>query len=230
MARTVYACDLELHDMLYFASREMGRLYETERVIHNYALCYALGLVNSPYFTRQQTPTYRRDLEGLNERGIYVTPAAGVEIDFSLNTWKYASNHYHVKMEKTQTNTPSFGRAKEITPESRFRFYIISENDYDPPRWIRLGKWLSKTLLTYQAIESPPIHRGEYVTRHPLNPLDVVNTNSIALCDLLNLPPVSLIDNAHLTGDYFKLAVEGQKEVLLPARMTFNFRIEKGPD
>ena len=56
---TVLCCDLELHDSLYFASREIGRLYETERVLHNYALCYALGLVASPYFTRQQTPTCR---------------------------------------------------------------------------------------------------------------------------------------------------------------------------
>ena len=36
---------LTLHDSLYYATREMGRLYETESVIHNWALTYALGLI-----------------------------------------------------------------------------------------------------------------------------------------------------------------------------------------
>ena len=43
----IYRCELELHDSLYFATREIGRLYETEAIVHNYALCYALGLVDS---------------------------------------------------------------------------------------------------------------------------------------------------------------------------------------
>lgn len=91
----VLRCDLELHDSLYFASREIGRLYETERTIHNYALCYALGLASSQYFTREQKPTYRQDLSALNERGIYVTPARDLFVDFMLNTWKYGDDYYH---------------------------------------------------------------------------------------------------------------------------------------
>lgn len=83
---TVLRCDLELHDSLYFATREIERLYEMERVIHNYALCYALGLASSPYFTRRQTPAYLQDLSSLNGRGIYVTPARAMAADFMLNT------------------------------------------------------------------------------------------------------------------------------------------------
>lgn len=88
----VLECEIELHDFVYFATREIGRLYETQGLIHNYALCYALGLVVSPYFTRQQVPQYREDLSRLNERGIYVTPAAPLRHSFSLHTWKYAIN------------------------------------------------------------------------------------------------------------------------------------------
>ncbi len=40
----LYRCTIELHDSLYYATREIGRLYETEPILHNYALCYALGL------------------------------------------------------------------------------------------------------------------------------------------------------------------------------------------
>ena len=35
---------------------------------------------------------------------------------------------YHVEMEKTQKNIPSFGRAKEIAPESVFECFIISHH------------------------------------------------------------------------------------------------------
>jgi CRISPR-associated protein Csc1 len=56
---------LTLHDSLFFASREMGRLYETEPCIHNYALTYALRLAESPYFEPVQEPHYRADLKPL---------------------------------------------------------------------------------------------------------------------------------------------------------------------
>jgi CRISPR-associated protein Csc1 len=222
---TVLRCDLELHDSLYFASREIGRLYETERVIHNYALCYALGLVSSAYFTRQQTPTYRQDLSSLNERGIYVTPARDVAVDFSLSTWKYASNHYHVMMEKAQTNTPTFGRVKEVSVESRYRFYILShDGDYQPPRWIRLGKWMSKASLSVsQRVAGPQITSGVFEVNHPLNPLDVLPRYEISLCDLINMPPVSLINNARVSGEHFVIELSTEEKFYLPARMAFTF-------
>jgi len=220
----VLQCDLELHDSLYFASREIGRLYETERVIHNYALCYALGLVASPYFIRQQTPTYRQDLAALNERGIYVTPARALAADFMLNTWKYASNHYHVKMEKAQTNTPGFGRVKELAVESRFRFYVITHSgNYQPPRWIRLGKWMSKAQLSYARINAPPERTGEFEVKHPLNPLDVFAAYTVALCDLINMPPVSLITNARMAGEHLVVSSNGQPEICLPKNLAFSF-------
>ena len=56
----------------------------------------------------------------LNQQGIYVTPAKAVRHAAALYTWKYANNNYHVEMEKTQKNIPSFGRAKEVATESLF--------------------------------------------------------------------------------------------------------------
>jgi CRISPR type I-D-associated protein Csc1 len=87
----IYRCQIELHDSLYFATREIGRLYETEPVIHNYALCYALGLVDSEiysttvseehsyrYFCPEQVPKYEPHLTALNQQGIYVTPGRSI--------------------------------------------------------------------------------------------------------------------------------------------------------
>ena len=32
--KIIYRCQIELHDSVYYATREIGRLYETEPVIH----------------------------------------------------------------------------------------------------------------------------------------------------------------------------------------------------
>jgi CRISPR-associated protein Csc1 len=200
----VYLCRLVLHENLYYATREVGRLYETERCIHNYALTYALGLATAPYFHAQQVPQYREELMPLNERGIYITPARGVEVRYSLNTFKYASNLYHVEMEKGSRNTPSFGRAKEIAVGSTFAFAALSAyEELRFPRWIRLGIWRSKAALEWEEINDIHPHSGTYTSALPLNPLDVAGR--LVVFDLLSMPPVSLIQNAQIEGEFYEL-------------------------
>jgi len=81
----IHRCQLELHDSLYYATREIGRLYETEPVIHNYALCYALGwwIADAtpivfpknilPLLCPEQVPKYEEHLTPLNQQSIYIT-------------------------------------------------------------------------------------------------------------------------------------------------------------
>ncbi len=45
MAMYLYRADLTLMEHTYFASREVGTLYESEPLIGNYALTYAHGFV-----------------------------------------------------------------------------------------------------------------------------------------------------------------------------------------
>jgi len=227
----LYRCTLELHDSMYFATREIGRLYETEPVLHNYALCYALGLVDSDrhsttvpeehsyrYFCPEQVPKYEKHLTPLNQQGIYVTPARAVKHTAVLNTWKYANNNYHVEMEKTQKNIPSFGRAKEIAPESQFEGFILSEKPLSLPRWIRLGKWASKAEVRIEELPKVRSAEGEFTFPYPLNPLDVMFTHQVLSYDTVNMPPVSLIRNVRLQGHYYES--EGLK---IPARMAYRF-------
>lgn len=125
----LYRCTLELHDSLYYATREIGRLYETEPVLHNYALCYALGLVDSDrhlttvsedhsyrYFCPDQVPKYQEHLMPLNDRGIYVTPAKALRHAAVLHTWKYANNNYHVEMEKNAKEYSQFWSSERDCP------------------------------------------------------------------------------------------------------------------
>lgn len=228
-------CQIELHDSLYYATREIGRLYETEPIIHNYALCYALGLVDSQiysttvaeehsyrYFCPEQVPKYEENLTPLNQQEIYVTPARSLNHSSILNTWKYANNNYHVEMEKTQKNIPSFGRAKEIAPESLFEFFVISQKELKLPKWIRLGKWMSKAEVTVEPLPKPKIAEGIFTCTYPLNPLDVMFTNQVISYDVVNMPPVSLIQNVQMRGQYYQF--DGIQNLKIPVRIEYRFR------
>ncbi|MBD1830840.1 type I-D CRISPR-associated protein Cas5/Csc1 [Microcoleus vaginatus GB1-A2] len=232
----IYRCQIELHDSLYFATREIGRLYETEPVIHNYALCYALGLVDSEiysttvseehsyrYFCPEQVPKYEQHLTALNQQGIYVTPGRSISHSSTLNTWKYANNNYHVEMEKTQKNIPSFGRTKEIAPESKFEFFIISEKSLKLGKWIRLGKWMSKAAV--EILEQKEVKRSpsetDFIFPYLLNPLDVMFSHQVISYDVVNMPPVSLIQNVKMLGRYYDF-----DKLKIPACMEYRFRAD----
>lgn len=231
----IYRCQIELHDSIYYATREIGRLYETEPVIHNYALCYALGLVDSEtysttvpeahsyrYFCPEQVPKYEEHLTPLNQERIYVTPARSLNHSTTLNTWKYANNNYHVEMEKTQKNIPSFGRTKEIAPESQFEFFVISAKSLRLPKWIRLGKWMSKAEVTVAETQEvkPSTTEDSVIFPHPLNPLDIMFSYQVMSYDTINMPPVSLIRNIRMRGGEFYRF----NQLQIPARMQYRFR------
>ncbi len=40
---------------------------------------------------------------------------------------------------------------------------------------------------------------------HPLNPLDVMFSNQVISYDVVNMPPVSLIQNIQMRGRYYQL-------------------------
>jgi CRISPR-associated protein Csc1 len=77
-----------------------------------------------------------------------------------------------LRWRKTQKNIPSFGRAKEIAPESRFEFFAISQKPLKLPKWIRLGKWMSKAEVTIAETQDvkPSTTEQPFIFPYPLNP------------------------------------------------------------
>jgi CRISPR-associated protein Csc1 len=218
----IYVGTLTLHENLFYATREVGRLYETGRYLHNYALTYALGLAVAPYFHAEQRPHYREQLEPLNERGIYVTPARGTAVTYDLNTFKYANNSYHVEMKLGRYNTPSFGRAKEIAVGSVFQFAVLSETEsLHLPQWIRLGLWRSKAKVDWEMVEARHDRDKYDRTSFPLNPLDI--SESYTVFDLISMPPSSLIDYAELQTDWWLANTERTGLIRLPDGMSYSF-------
>ncbi|MCP4418635.1 MAG: type I-D CRISPR-associated protein Cas5/Csc1, partial [Chloroflexi bacterium] len=218
----IYVGTLTLHENLFYATREVGRLYETGRYLHNYALTYALGLAIAPYFHVEQRPRYREQLEPLNERGIYVTPARGTAVTYALNTFKYANNNYHVEMEPGRYNTPSFGRAKEIAVGSVFQFAVLSEKEtLILPKWIRMGLWHSKIKVDWDVAEAQQQSHKYDRTSFPLNPLDV--SGSFSAFDLISMPPSSLIDHAATQTSWWVANMEKAGSIRLPVGMAYTF-------
>jgi CRISPR-associated protein Csc1 len=202
----------------------MGPLFETERYIHNYALAYALfsnTLLRMPFFCNSYRPAYAEDLEVLNQEAVYVTPAQPLTWDYILVTWKIGQTTYYRKSEKfgdSKRNYPAnIGQAKELAPESVFRFYVLSEKTLTLPRWIRLGKWMSKALVEVTKVESVQAqrHQGSFTAICTLNPLDVAK-NTLQVFDIISMPPSSLVTNARLDGSYYGVDGTARGEVSRP--------------
>ena len=199
----VQRCVLTLHDLLFYATREMGRLYETGKYLHNYGLTYALGLARAPYAHRGQVPAYDRQLTPLNHQAVYVTPARPLHYDFQFHTFKRAQVTYYSFQGQSTVNMPIYGRAKELAPGSTFEFFVFSRTPLALPHWVRLGKWMSKAEIRLVWQGEPATRSGDFICAHPLNPLDLPHP-PLAF-DLISMPPVSLVQNAHLAGEYYCL-------------------------
>ena len=219
-----YRCHLTLHDNVFFASREIGTLYETEKYLHNWALTYAFFEVNyipKPYRMQgklAQKPVYlesdrEQNLVQLNDLGIYVFPALPLTWSYQINTFKAAQVAYYGKAVrfgegKGKRNYPvNFGRAKELAVGSTYCTYIVSQEEIAIPQWIRLGKWSSKIKTIVEKIDISNIKSksGTYICRHPLNPIDLPSSTQLLLYNRIVMPPASLVSQAQLQGDYWQL-------------------------
>lgn len=221
----LYLCHLTLHDNVFFASREMGTLYETEKYLHNWALSYAL--FESTYIPRPyrlegaiaQRPRYletdnEQNLLHLNQQGIYVFPALPLQWSYQVNTFNVSQAFYHQKLRKSggeggDLNYPiSYGRAKELAVGSKYRTYIIAPSKAKIPRWIRLGKWAAKIRVETTSIPKSGIQQasGEYISGHPLNPIDLPQATQLLLYNRIIMPPASLVSQAKLLGDYWEIS------------------------
>lgn len=220
----LYSCFLTLHDNVFFASREMGLLFETEKFFHNWGLSYALFSGRElPQMYRltgeaAQRPSYfhptaENRLEVLSDLDIYVFPAQPLQWSYQINTFKAAQTTYYGKSKQfgdkgADRNYPiNYGRAKELAVGSRFRTYILAPETVVIPRWIRLGKWAGKVQVEVEAIppECQTIDRGDYCCDHPLNPLDLPPETRVRLYDRVVMPPASLLRRSQLSGEYLAL-------------------------
>lgn len=221
----LYLCNLTLHDNVFFATREMGTLYETEKYLHNWALSYALfeaTHIPKPYRLQgaiAQRPGYldadnEQNLLTLNQLGIYVFPALPLQWSYQVNTFKAAQVPYYGKSKQfgdkgADRNYPiNYGRAKELAVGSTYSTYIIAPEIIQIPGWIRLGKWAAKIQVDAKPIPDRAIQQrsGEYTCEHPLNPIDLPDSTRLLLYNRIVMPPASLVSQSRVSGDYWEIS------------------------
>lgn len=245
----IYQCHLTLLEPTFFSSQEISNYYQTAPLIGNFALAYALGLCQAPYFNDGRI-RYRQDLEPLNERGIYVTPATltdsprfqlaqfnaqpdaywyamanNVIVTRPDSTWaeKRGSKWYVIEQPGERgkaiglENRPQHGRIRFLAVGNGALFYIVSRDSYQPPSYIRLGKFMSKarvvaTAVTYEEVEAQGI-----TIPFLLNPADLSAEMELVTFDLVNVPPVPLVRNGMMNGRFYRL----DEQIYLPAGMRF---------
>src|SRR5438105_4032661 len=140
----LYRCDLILHDYLFFATTERGKVAETGPFLHNYALTYALGWANAPWYNDPQQPHYRGELGQAGRR--YVTPGKLRHGSTLLNQYNTLGESYSLGKGRS-IGYPDWGFIKCFRPGTTFRCYVISADAVVLPRFVRLGKFMAKTRL-----------------------------------------------------------------------------------
>ena len=126
---------------------------------------------------------------------------------------------FNPRLKARATNFPQIGRLKLLSIGNKGVFYLTSRNDFRVPRYIRLGKFMSKAKISAYQQNYREIHAQDVPYRDYLNPNDLPPETQIGMFDLLNIRPTPLIRQVQLSGDFYELA-DGDK-TLLPAGMQF---------
>lgn len=123
---------------IWFASREVGRLADTEPYFLNTALYYAFGFASGRYVDRSFDPTYLDDTDEVAEE-LYVTPAtpsdssrAGLtnRITSTYNTSSddYATINYAATDDENtdaKQNLPTYGRRRVLGHGNELTCYLL---------------------------------------------------------------------------------------------------------
>lgn len=240
MAIEIYRADLTLMEHTYFASREVGIYYESEPLIGNYALAYALGLCAAPY-NWSGPPRYKEDLGPLNVRGLYVTPGtfAPDGLRYALSQFNAQTDSYFFRFDQNAIGTepgkkaraanfPQSGKIRMLGLGSRASFFLINlrENELRLPAYVRLGKFNSKARLHWEKLmlkSAQPVERETELLDFLLNAADLPPevVPRLRSFSMYNVYPAPLLNRCHLSGSFWHCTNHAGKDMYVPAGMRF---------
>ncbi len=239
MSITIWRGRMTLLEHVYFASREVGNRYETEPVLGNYALAYALGWCHAPY-DWAGGPRYRQDLKPLNEQGLYVTPGTfdPATLRFVFSQFNGQTDTFYFRFDQNAiatvpdlkaraANFPQNGKIRLLGLGSVATCYVIDRDDswVARPEYIRLGKFNSKAHIDWERLRlrHPETVTEERAVPYLLNAADLSPALVAGLrgYSLYHLYPAPLISQCHLAADYWVCADARGDEIAIPAGMQF---------
>ncbi|KUK14053.1 MAG: CRISPR-associated protein Csc1 [Thermotogota bacterium] len=214
----LYKCTLKTKEPLFFASKEVSRNFITVPYIGNYALAYATGVVEQSY-QGSSSPRYREDLSGAGD--LYIFPARFIDFRWHTESFNCVGEGYFLQMgqnividaqkylEEVQGktrppvfNSPQMGTFKMIASESVAIFYVLARKKISLPRYIRLGKLMTKCRLECTPVSNFEVRKSEFFVEHPLNPADLSREYLIKSYSTISVKPVPLIEGVRMEGVY----------------------------
>jgi CRISPR-associated protein Csc1 len=233
--QSALAVTLRTQGEIWFASREVGRLADTEPYFLNTALYYAFGLASGRYVDRLFEPTYLDDTADVADH-VYITPATPTEgvanritSTYNTSTDDYATINYSAQDDPNEgRNLPSYGRRRVLGHGNELRCYVLGRGiDTDElraelPGYVRLGKKRGKA-----RVETEPLAvddgTGEYELGHAIGAYDSAQT---PVGDLITkqMRPTPLVAQGTYDGPHVVLSEADDttdSSVKLPADVQF---------
>jgi CRISPR-associated protein Csc1 len=224
----------------YFASREVGIYFESEPLIGNYALAYALGLCAAPY-DWSGPPRYKEDLGPLNGRGLYVTPGtfASNGLRYALSQFNAQTDSYYFRFDQNAIGTvpekraraanfPQSGKIRMLGQGSRAAFFLINQQAVElrTPGYIRLGKFNSKARLAWEKLtlkSAQPVERDAEPLDFLINAADLppAAISHLRAFSIYNVHPAPLLSRCHIGGSFWHCISRSGEQVYIPVGMRF---------
>lgn len=213
------------------ASREVGRLVDTDEYILNTALYYALGFASGRYVDTEYRPTYIDDTSDIADE-LYITPAAPIgQSEYSTAFYNarddsYVDVNYAAEDDPQQSlNLPRFGGERRFTHGNEFRLYLLPKSSSveqiteRTPRYARLGKKRGKVRID-TCVRETSRSSGEFVTNHPIG---VHDYHRMPQGDVVSkrMRPTPIILQARYDDDHLSIPRDDGSVTKLPADLTF---------
>ena len=112
---------------------------------------------------------------------------------------------------------PQYGRIRFLALGNRATGYVLSRESLEIPRYIRLGKFMSKARVEVDEVAVEEVEQDRVAIPFLLNPADLPPGMKLTMFDLISVPPTPLVRNALLSGRFYRVK-EGS---LLPVGMRF---------
>ena len=220
--------EIEVHDPVFFSTREANKKITTGRYLHNYALTYSLlyaaGELESltEYSKRwektsDEGPKYEEDFESLD---IYVFPARPIDIDFTTEVVNTTSETYHEEVTAERAKRYFSGHTlQRIDVGSTFRTYALIDDDFTLPHTSRLGKFMGKIKLESEQREWNQKELDDVRLDPVLNVMDLPMEfhNKTSQMKIEKMRPSPVMTAAVYSGDCIALETpEGKKPTVLP--------------
>lgn len=112
---------------------------------------------------------------------------------------------------------PQYGRIRFLSIGNRAVGYVLSRDRLAIPRYVRLGKFMSKARVEVMEMPFEVVERENHSIPLLLNPADLPPGMPPTVFDLISVPPTPLVRNARLSGQFYRL----EDKTLLPVGMRF---------